>query len=629
MAGRPKEAIALSWRFVLERCSAEAVRLALPGAAAAGLAPATVALATAAAAARAVAAKTAETAGDATAIDGSMAARIDESSSSLPPPPLSSLRSTMASPSVSPSTPTTPLLGLTSSPSPLRPPSSSSSPALTVVCVKWGTKYGVEYVNRLAWAIRRHLPLPHRFVCLADDATCVDASPAATAAAGPAGEGAGTASATAADTGAANAANRTAGGVGNGCNGGGAITAIQGAVEVRPLAPPRPPALFTEPLHNLADSGTVPPLPPSPSSPRRPLPPYSLWRGWWLKACLFRRGALGAPAGSPVLYLDLDTVVVGDLSGLAAACHDVARGASGSNSVGGGSSGGISRAGEVSSSSGAGAGGDVKGGSERRSMACACGDVGNTGCASAGAVGNDISGGAACFAVLSAAAVGSERRCSGYNSSVMVWAADDPSLERVYSFLALAYEQVTACVYKFDHFLEMAGLDATPLDRICPGCIVEYNSLPVDLSPASALSSCRLSGPQRAGAGFAPLQVSGLAGGREESWADGSSWAQVTDSAAGTDRGTAVGGSDGTLTAGVRTAKAAVQSPEKSGEGVAVQRQPRESRRADRAAPSVGAALVCFPLSPKPHECTEAWVRREWHGKEAAAEDAYSGPQYK
>ncbi len=37
-----------------------------------------------------------------------------------------------------------------------------------VVCVKWGAKYGPEYVNRLYAMVARHLQPPFRFVCLAD-----------------------------------------------------------------------------------------------------------------------------------------------------------------------------------------------------------------------------------------------------------------------------------------------------------------------------------------------------------------------------------------------------------------------------------------------------------------------------
>ena len=39
-----------------------------------------------------------------------------------------------------------------------------------IICVKWGTKYGPEYVNRLYAMARRHITGPLRFVCLTDDA---------------------------------------------------------------------------------------------------------------------------------------------------------------------------------------------------------------------------------------------------------------------------------------------------------------------------------------------------------------------------------------------------------------------------------------------------------------------------
>ncbi|WP_193184168.1 tetratricopeptide repeat protein [Nisaea sediminum] len=40
---------------------------------------------------------------------------------------------------------------------------------LTVACVKHGTKYGPDYVNRLFSMVRRHLPGNWRFVCYTDD----------------------------------------------------------------------------------------------------------------------------------------------------------------------------------------------------------------------------------------------------------------------------------------------------------------------------------------------------------------------------------------------------------------------------------------------------------------------------
>jgi hypothetical protein len=38
-----------------------------------------------------------------------------------------------------------------------------------VLCMKWGTKYGPEYVNRLHAMVARALSQPFRFVCLTDD----------------------------------------------------------------------------------------------------------------------------------------------------------------------------------------------------------------------------------------------------------------------------------------------------------------------------------------------------------------------------------------------------------------------------------------------------------------------------
>ena len=44
-----------------------------------------------------------------------------------------------------------------------------------IICMKWGTKYGPEYVNRLASMVRRNITIPYRFVCMTDDATGLDA----------------------------------------------------------------------------------------------------------------------------------------------------------------------------------------------------------------------------------------------------------------------------------------------------------------------------------------------------------------------------------------------------------------------------------------------------------------------
>ena len=39
-----------------------------------------------------------------------------------------------------------------------------------VVCMKWGDKYGSDYVNRLARMVQGHCSLDYRFVCFTDDA---------------------------------------------------------------------------------------------------------------------------------------------------------------------------------------------------------------------------------------------------------------------------------------------------------------------------------------------------------------------------------------------------------------------------------------------------------------------------
>jgi len=45
---------------------------------------------------------------------------------------------------------------------------------LTVVCIKWGKRYGPEYVNKLRAMVDRNLSAPHSFVCLTDDPTGLD-----------------------------------------------------------------------------------------------------------------------------------------------------------------------------------------------------------------------------------------------------------------------------------------------------------------------------------------------------------------------------------------------------------------------------------------------------------------------
>ncbi|EQC38706.1 hypothetical protein SDRG_03671 [Saprolegnia diclina VS20] len=47
---------------------------------------------------------------------------------------------------------------------------SSPPSTISIACVKWGTKYGPDYVNKLYLGIQRHLAAPFHFYCLTDDA---------------------------------------------------------------------------------------------------------------------------------------------------------------------------------------------------------------------------------------------------------------------------------------------------------------------------------------------------------------------------------------------------------------------------------------------------------------------------
>lgn len=46
---------------------------------------------------------------------------------------------------------------------------------INIVCMKWGTKFGPQYVNRLYKMVEKKLTLKHRFICFTDDATGIDA----------------------------------------------------------------------------------------------------------------------------------------------------------------------------------------------------------------------------------------------------------------------------------------------------------------------------------------------------------------------------------------------------------------------------------------------------------------------
>lgn len=46
---------------------------------------------------------------------------------------------------------------------------------VNVICLKWGTAYGPEYVNRLYRGVKKNMDRPFRFVCFTDNAEGLDA----------------------------------------------------------------------------------------------------------------------------------------------------------------------------------------------------------------------------------------------------------------------------------------------------------------------------------------------------------------------------------------------------------------------------------------------------------------------
>ena len=40
---------------------------------------------------------------------------------------------------------------------------------IMIVCVKYGTKYGADYVNKLYAGVKRHLSLDHKFACFTEN----------------------------------------------------------------------------------------------------------------------------------------------------------------------------------------------------------------------------------------------------------------------------------------------------------------------------------------------------------------------------------------------------------------------------------------------------------------------------
>jgi Tfp pilus assembly protein PilF len=143
---------------------------------------------------------------------------------------------------------------------------------LTVVCVKWGSKYGPEYVNRLYAMVDRHLarPITKATSLAGHQGRSVERT---TSLAGEGG-GEGRATDTQRSTDAHSSSAAREGGKSGPCF--------------------RFACLTDDPI-GLRPEVEVLPVPVSAAG----------WQGWWLKACLFSDGC---PINGRVLYLDLDTV---------------------------------------------------------------------------------------------------------------------------------------------------------------------------------------------------------------------------------------------------------------------------------------------------------------------------------
>ena len=47
------------------------------------------------------------------------------------------------------------------------------SEPVNIIAMKWGTRYGPEYANRLYYGVKKHLTIPFRFICFTDNPTDV------------------------------------------------------------------------------------------------------------------------------------------------------------------------------------------------------------------------------------------------------------------------------------------------------------------------------------------------------------------------------------------------------------------------------------------------------------------------
>jgi hypothetical protein len=59
---------------------------------------------------------------------------------------------------------------MNSQPYSIQPAAQIAAPERVIICMKWGTKYGPEYVNRLYAMVRKQLSGSFKFVCLTDSA---------------------------------------------------------------------------------------------------------------------------------------------------------------------------------------------------------------------------------------------------------------------------------------------------------------------------------------------------------------------------------------------------------------------------------------------------------------------------
>jgi hypothetical protein len=53
---------------------------------------------------------------------------------------------------------------------PAHTPDEGDTQPVNILCMKWGSLYGPEYVNHLCAGVARHLKRAHRFICFTDDA---------------------------------------------------------------------------------------------------------------------------------------------------------------------------------------------------------------------------------------------------------------------------------------------------------------------------------------------------------------------------------------------------------------------------------------------------------------------------